>query len=126
EIDTDRDGLKDWEESIWKTDIHNPNTYGMSDTDYVKLQIEQGEKTESLGGPIETTEELSQRLFTEYTLLRQSGPVSSSDIALLTQRLMEEMDVSESSNPYTANTLVVFSDSDKQGIENYAAKLSEI
>src|SRR3990167_5885058 len=31
--DSDNDGLKDWEEALWKTDAHNPDTDGDGTTD---------------------------------------------------------------------------------------------
>ncbi len=39
--DTDQDGLKDWEEVLWKTDPNNPDTDGDGITDYEEAKIAQ-------------------------------------------------------------------------------------
>lgn len=38
-IDSDNDGLKDWEEALWKTDPHNPDTDGDGTPDGLEIKL---------------------------------------------------------------------------------------
>ena len=40
DIDTDNDGLKDWEERLWKTSINNPDTDGDGTNDGAEVVLE--------------------------------------------------------------------------------------
>ena len=95
--DTDGDGLKDWEEELWKTDRNNPDTDRDTTADGVevasgrdplkagpddKLDAQTvGEKT-TLGLKNEPTltDNIAQNLFGEYLKMKQSGqPLTADD-----------------------------------------------
>ena len=87
DIDSDADGLKDWEETLWKLDPKNPDTdgNGIPDAEEVKKKMAEidskGEMESSGDGAAESesyttdteTDVLSKKLFAEYINLKQSG-----------------------------------------------------
>jgi hypothetical protein len=87
DIDTDGDGLKDWEESIYGTDPSKPDTDGdgMNDNDEVKanrspLVAGAGEKADIAGSATSSnayvanaTDRFSQELFAKYLEAKSSG-----------------------------------------------------
>ncbi len=62
-LDSDSDGLKDWEEALWGTDPHNPDTDGdgVSDGDFAKKQQEQNIVRPTQKENIETEIKITQK-----------------------------------------------------------------
>ncbi len=77
-VDSDNDGLKDWEEQIYGTDPHNPDTDGDGTKD--GDEIAQG-RDPLKPGPND--------LLTKKTSITTSSPASGNDKPTLTQKLAE-------------------------------------
>ena len=83
EEDSDNDGLKNWEEALWKTDPNNPDTDddGVSDGDEVALKsnpLIAGEEGGAGGGAetpdsLSETDKLARDFFSEYIKLKQAN-----------------------------------------------------
>jgi len=103
-IDSDSDGLKDWEEALWKTDPKKADTDGdgTSDGDEVKANrdplkpntatknqepndkidekvINDQKKQEAEFLQLSQTEQLSRTLFSQYIAAKSYGPLSGTD-----------------------------------------------
>lgn len=106
EQDTDEDGLKDWEESLWLTDIKVKDTDGDGTSDgqevaagrnpAVKAPNDIIKDTEPAKGstasstPWTTTDKISRELFAKYMSLRQSGKALTPEIeAQLIESVLE-------------------------------------
>ena len=104
DIDSDSDGLKDWEETLWKLDPHNPDTDGdgIPDAEEVKKKIteidaksetedsnENGIEGESYTTDTET-DIISKKLFAEYINLKQSGNFNEESVAAVANNLVAE------------------------------------
>lgn len=104
-LDTDKDGLADWEEVLWKTSPTNPDTDGdgLGDGDEVaenrdptvagpgNLGVQRASTTlDSYGAATNTTEYLARELFGSYLALKQAhtldGAKKEALLAELTQR----------------------------------------
>ena len=113
ENDTDKDGLKDWEESLWKTDINNPDTDGdgMSDGDEIK-----NERNPLIKGPNDKlennslkknfykktdneTSNIGKELIGEYIGLKNSGLINSSNKEKMISYMIEDK-ISSLENDY--------------------------
>lgn len=129
EKDSDGDGVKDWEEVIWKTDPANPNTFDMPDSEYIALQLEKasaGGNSSGTSGPIESSEELSEQLFAEYVALKQSDQVNPVTIQQMTERLASSIKSDSQTTPYQESALSLFPDTDNAKLQSYANALMSI
>jgi len=101
ETDSDSDGLKDWEEALWKLDPLNPDTDGNGEDDnsYIKRQIDIGTDVNSANygnEPISFEEDdseidkLGKELFAEYIELKKTDSVNQANIELVTDRLINK------------------------------------
>lgn len=100
--DSDNDGLKDWEEFIWGTDLNNPDTDGDGTSDGEEITLNRNPlksgpddsltNAEAIERPrleeeINFTDQLSREFFTWYLKLKSEGI----DIESMEQSLVPEM-----------------------------------
>jgi hypothetical protein len=84
--DSDLDGISDWEEALWGTDINNKNTFeGKNDADYIKekklaLKIENGDTGELNSGNLTETDKFAQQFFASLSAMQQNGQVDQNTI----------------------------------------------
>lgn len=86
--DTDGDGLKDWEEALWRTAPNNPDTDadGAKDGEEVaqnrdpakagpddQLTLDSASTTPSAAKPLTVSNQFSRDLFTRYVTIKQTG-----------------------------------------------------
>mgnify|MGYP001567058144 FL=1 len=104
DIDSDDDGLKDWEETLWKLDPNNPDTdkNGVSDAEEVKKKMTEidtkSETEESNKDGVEgesyttgtETDILSKKLFAEYMNLKKSGNFNEESVTATVNNLVAE------------------------------------
>ena len=103
--DTDSDGLKDWEEVLWKTDPNNPDTDndGTSDGEEVvagRNPVKPGPNdaiNNSLVSDVfinkydTETEGLSRRLFAEYLTLKKDGALNDEAKTQIIERFINDL-----------------------------------
>lgn len=126
ETDTDGDGVPDWEEVIWKTDLNKPNTYGIPDKSYISQKTEEEKNATSTSATLNNTERLSQELFTQYVALQQAGQLNDAAIKTMTERIAQSADVTSANTLYTASSFKTFSNSDNVRMQTYANNLMNI
>jgi uncharacterized Zn ribbon protein len=91
-LDTDEDGLKDWEEALWGTDHRNPDTDGDTSTDGDEVtsnrdpnvkgpndKIKIATATASSSENLTTTDKFGRDIFAKYIELKQAGLASDPD-----------------------------------------------
>ena len=94
--DSDNDGLKDWEEVLWKTDPNNPDTDedGMNDNEEVligrdpltegegninKVITEEGNESQTTQTTLTQTDILAREIFTGYVALKQNDGLGTQE-----------------------------------------------
>lgn len=70
--DSDDDGLKDWEESLWKTDPNNPDSDNDGTPDGEEVRAGRDPTKPAPGDQIKTTDDLSKQLASKEKNLTQS------------------------------------------------------
>ena len=88
EKDTDGDGIKDWEESLWGTNKNNPDTDGDGEGDADEIATLRAEKNG--GAPISLTDlnetdQFAREFFATTVALSESGNLSEASIASLAE-----------------------------------------
>lgn len=124
--DLDNDGLKDWEEELWGTDINNKDTDGDKTDDFTeiregrspiikgpndKLQDEELRKkiNPTIESDLNETDKFSRELFAKYISAKQSGDVKSVNYG---DFLSEYVEKSEK------GTVIIYKESDLKSVES--------
>lgn len=131
--DTDRDDLKDWEETLWKTDPQNPDTDGdgVSDSEEVlagRDPLVKGAGTKQVSSeqtvtPTENlteTEKFSRAFFEEYLLLKQSGqPIDDRTKQLIIANAISKIQIPVSTTIYGRADFTVTKKDDEATLKQY-------
>lgn len=145
ETDTDNDGLKDWEESLWKTDPKNPDTDGdgMSDGEEIRtnrdpLKQGEGDKKEQQNKyspkttPYEefntATDAVIDNFISKYFEIKNNnngGKLDEKSKTELINSTLSGIITENAINTYTKNNLNITSDS-SDGFKNYGNTLASI
>jgi len=145
--DSDNDGLKDWEEALWKTDLNNPDTDkdGVSDSQEIKegrnpllagngktdkIQSPQSEKSlaeQEAQLPPTLTAAFGQEFFIEYMRLKQEsgGELSQADKDGLVNSMASSLgDIGKNVDDYLKSDIKIASTDDEKTIKDYANNLA--
>lgn len=135
-LDSDGDGLKDWEEELWHTDPHNSDTDGDGTSD--GTEVKQG-RNPLIRGPndkldaetiatkvnpdaakdIPDTERLAKELFATYLSSRKEGvPLSQAEIDTMVNTVSASVPV-ESPTVYTEAGMQTFADENTEALRAY-------
>ena len=82
QTDSDNDGVPDWEESLWGTDIHNPVSFdGIPDATYVAnkkkiLNI----SSDDDNATVTETDKFAREFFAAFTAMKATGKVDNANI----------------------------------------------
>jgi len=141
DIDSDADGLKDWEETLWKLDPKNPDTdgNGIPDAEEVKKRIAEinakGGADDSDKNDIESeayttdteTDILSKKLFAEYINLKQSGNFNEEAvIATVNNLVAEEIQNKKDTQYYFLKDIKTFPSDNKTLLKSYGNSFASI
>lgn len=144
-IDKDEDGLKDWEEALFKSDPNNKDTDGdgTPDGEEVKLgrnPIIPGPKdallafntsgmvsSESSFENLTATDKVSRQLFAEYIQAKQSGgTIDSATEARIITSAISKSGPTEKARFYTEGELNVISESGESSLRKYGNAVGAI
>ncbi len=121
EVDSDGDGLMDWEEVLWGLDPNNPqsNPQGISDGEYIENLAQNNQQAPGTRGNElfsdrtgNTTDDLGRDLFAEYLSLKREGSVNPFMINQVADRLSAEYVPQVSISQVSPEELRVVEDSD--------------
>lgn len=95
EKDTDSDGIKDWEEVLWGTDVNKVATFGMADKQYIdnkRLEISTATGTEAENiEKLNDTERIAREFLTTILTLKESGNLNSFNITNLAEKFSKDI-----------------------------------
>lgn len=145
--DSDNDGLKDWEETLWKTDPNNPDTDGDGTLDgdeinqgrnplkpgpddlYSKNYSFAADKTNSNSAEqLSVTAKLSRDFLSQYLAAKalNGGKLDESTKENLINSFSSNIDLSISSRIHNLSDFKISSDNSKEAIRNYGNQLGAI
>lgn len=143
ELDTDGDGLRDWEESLWGTDLNNPDTDGDGTPDGEEVRLG---RDPLIPGPndvlepstiptykrtdtenLTTTQAFERDYYNGIAQLSAEGQLSDQTLQTLIMGLAREYIVAEQiGNKYSAADLSVSSDPTIATIKDYGNRLGAV
>lgn len=142
--DSDNDGLRDWEEILWKTDLYNPDTDGDGATDKEEvragrnpLKVGPDDKLESAkifsqgssaGGAagLTQTDILARDFFTSFLALRESGNLNEDAVNKLADSFLGNISQQQPEKRYKISDLQIVGKEDENTLKNYGNALGEI
>lgn len=143
EQDTDRDGLKDWEETLWKTDSKNPDTDGDGTPD--GQEVKDGRDPTKAGPndkmniaaptvpkttkPLTASDQFSRELFSRYVQIKQSGsgePADFQNYSDLVNTYIEKESAAQPIKTYGAADFRVIGNAASKDTVRYADQLGAI
>ncbi|PCI20482.1 hypothetical protein COB64_02065 [Candidatus Wolfebacteria bacterium] len=116
EADTDGDGLKDWEESLWGTDPFNPDTDNDGTLDGEEIEARRQElpsvqNGSEINGDLNETETFAREFFTTVIALQQSGGLTEESINDLSNSLSDSILSGDTPLSYALTDLTTVSSS---------------
>jgi hypothetical protein len=142
--DSDGDGLKDWEEALWKSDPKNPDTDGdgtpdgeevamdrdpaaAGPNDAFSLNLAEAEAAIDANPDLSETEKFSRKLFQQYLALKQSGDdLDESAQQRLVISALGTLPPPEEVPLLSATDLHITPDSSERSLRQYANELGTI
>ena len=128
-IDTDNDGIADWEEPLWGLDPKKADTNGDGVSDGVEVTQKKstlvGTEEENVTEKLNDTERFSRDLFTTLSALSQSGALTEQSVVNLSNTLGDQIVSKDIPDIYTDVDLKV-SVSSKTNIATYYKKISKV
>lgn len=138
--DTDNDGLRDWEEVLWKTDPNNPDSDGDGRNDGAEIDekrdpLKKGPNdTISISNtaavstadskPLSETEKLSRELFTGYIEARKSPDFSQKTGEMVSTLASEQ--IGQRNTFYSSRNTFSINDSSENTVRNYANEMGKV
>lgn len=141
--DSDNDGLKDWEETLWKTDPNNLDTDGDGSAD--------GEETAQNRNPLKSgpddkmanfkivasvsaeenneltkTDILARDFFANFLALRESGNINEESAGQLTESFLANINQQQTEDRYKISDLKIINEEEKNSVKDYGNNLAEI
>lgn len=77
-IDTDGDGVFDWQEKLWGTDINNKSTFGIDDKEYISKKQTELDTTDEQAD--NNTDILSKQLFATINAIKADGTLNQEEV----------------------------------------------
>lgn len=141
EQDSDNDGLKDWEETLLKTNPKIADTDGDGKTDLVErdeARVEEQRRQEEFvknlnpkddanWNDLSFTDQVSRLFISQYLALKQSGePVTSADTVKIVQNLPRYTPPEKINTLYTRSDVLISSDSSVSALRSYGNAVGSI
>ncbi len=124
--DTDKDGIQDWEETLWGTDKNNKMTFGIPDLAYVEgkkneLAVEQSDNDKTLT----ETERFAKEFFTSYSAITTSG-ADENTVKNFSNALGQKIGNPDLPDIYTYEDINISKNDTSQSKNEYYIKLSDL
>jgi len=137
--DTDGEGLKDWEENLWKTDINNPDTDGdgTNDNDEIIQNrdplkkgpndfIQKNNSNQDENKNLTETDITSRELLLGYLSLKQSGNLTSENEKNLINTIIDKRFNNQKQTTYIVSDIKITKNEDKKILQKFSDDLINI
>jgi hypothetical protein len=128
DVDSDGDGLMDWEEVLWKTDPHNAYSNGKSvpDGEFVKTLVNSSTAKKDFFSTENATDSFSIELFREYWDIKKSGNMTPEVVKSMTERLAGDIFNNPSVVKFTVPQELRFPDNERERAAKYAESVLKL
>ena len=125
--DSDRDGVKDWEEALWNMDPENPDTLGRGNGDREEIENQRNliKIATSTDESLTETDVFGRQLLASFASLEQSGNLNSETLDELSTQIRENLATQVMAKIYVQSDLNVVS-TGTSSIEAYRKAIIEL
>lgn len=120
QMDSDWDGVLDWEESLWGTDPKKENTFGVSDATYIadkRKEIESDPSQENK--TLTETDKFAREFFAAFAAMKNSGQIDNQTIENFSSSLGENLVDATLINKYSENDIVLAKEDETKDWKEY-------
>ena len=139
--DSDSDGLKDWEEILWKTDMNNPDSDGDGTKDGEEINLgrdplkpgpddkfenAQNLKPEDKNKELTLTQDIGRNFLMQYLTVKGKENLAPEQKNIIINSMLDKISGKETLTKYSLKNIRVSSDNSKENIKNYINKLGAV
>ena len=124
-VDTDNDGVADWEESLWGTDPKKTATFnGVDDLTYISKKREA--LSQNTGSTTNETDKIAQEFFASLIVLKDSGALNDESAGVLAITLADKITSDDTLPDAISREKIVSVPSTVESKKNYLKELDSI
>lgn len=123
--DSDKDGLKDWEEALYGTDPEKQDSNDNGITDSIEVRKQNDSKVPTKEN-INTTDQFGQQFFVAVSALKNTGQLSAQSIKNATETIYSNVKQEKISPSYTMNDISVLKNASDAEILAYGKTLGAV
>ncbi|MBY0376774.1 thrombospondin type 3 repeat-containing protein [Patescibacteria group bacterium] len=134
DVDTDGDGVTDWEESLWGTDPTKKDTNADGVPDSVEIEKIKRARGVALNGdaensedtPLTQTDKFSRELLSTVAALNQTGGIDQGTVEKITDSLANKIQNPEIRKTYTSANIKIGTDDSANAYKDYSASVDNL
>lgn len=141
-VDSDEDGLKDWEEALWKTDpdIKDTDSDGTTDgqeindnrdplkkapgDEFDPLIIAENKKSEAEFKKLTQTDQLAQTFFSQYIASKNNGTLSKTNKQIILDTAVSQVASTNNVTKYTKANLRISTNNSAEALKAYGNSIT--
>ena len=129
EQDSDEDGIKDWEETLWGTDPFKAVTFEIPDARYIEQKKKAMATTSGSadgGTPLNETQQIAREIFTTTLALNQSGALNADSANSIAESVAEYIQNYKGAEDYKYAVIKLAKDSTTTTVKKYYLAITDL
>jgi len=123
--DSDKDGLKDWEEALYGTDPEKQDSNDNGVIDLIEVRKQNSNKMPTEGS-INTTDQFGQQFFVAISALKNAGQLDTQSIKDVSETIYSNIKIEDSTPLYTTADISIIKNASDAEILAYAKNLGGV
>ncbi len=128
DVDSDGDGLKDWEEVLYHTDPNNPDTDGDGVVDGVNVSVvTSGKELKNSDGSVNETNTVAKNIADSYLKMYNDGTLNQDSVSQSISGILGGLNLTaQPSDKYSKEDLNIVDSSEVNFLTNYFKQITDV